>query len=433
MFKYDFIILYEHRNRELENAVLLAMMLEKKGYKVAIEYRRSARILFQKAKVLLTPFFFNNENVEDFAFQPFCQYKKIINLQYEQVFTKDNLESGLLFAHEMAVNARHIAWGENSVRLMERNGIQDNNIIPIGLVSLDFNSDKYRKAFFSKKYIAKKYNLPINKKWHLFISSFSYVGLTKAELLQLEKELQNTNDIVSISNSTQKKLLKWYDSFLKNNKDIVIIYRPHPHELQSKMLKQLQKKYSNFVCISDYSIRQWIRLCDSISTWYSTSLVDAYYAGKECVIVRPEAIPKKNDLDIFTQQKMIESYEEYRDYLLGKEKAEKINDDIIKKYYYNSFSADSMNKLYKVCIDSINDSGGYDYYKNSNVSKVQLIKIYIYKILLSMASFYDYSRFVPDKYRADVCYAHREMNNIKKEINHIRKRLSRVINDVFEE
>ena len=58
MGRYDFIILYEHRKRELENAVLLAVMLEKRGYKVAIEYRRSARLLFQKTDVIIVPFFF---------------------------------------------------------------------------------------------------------------------------------------------------------------------------------------------------------------------------------------------------------------------------------------------------------------------------------------------------------------------------------------
>ena len=64
------------------------MMLEKKGYKVAIENRYSARILFQKTDVIIAPYLYKNETVAFFALQPFYHLKKIINMQYEQLFFK---------------------------------------------------------------------------------------------------------------------------------------------------------------------------------------------------------------------------------------------------------------------------------------------------------------------------------------------------------
>lgn len=427
MGKYDFIILYEHRKRELENAVLLAMMLEKKGYKVAIEYRRSAKLLFQKTDVLIMPFFYNDENVVDFTMQPIGTTKKVINLQYEQVFTQIDEGTGKLFPHESAINAVHIAWGKKEKELMLNNGINPKNIYNIGHISMDLNSDKYRRAFYSKKGLSKKYSIPLEKKWHLFISSFSFACLTDAEMEKMSEGMINAKRKADVSNESQKRILDLYEEYLKNNKDTIVIYRPHPAEISSDRLKDMERKFDNFRCIPDLSIRQWIRSCDSISTWQSTSLADAYFAKKKCAIIRPIEIIEEDEFGIFKNQKFISGYEELENFINGKTNDFDIDGYAIKMYYSNSDKADTFEKLVDICEKVRNtDEYAFDYKKVINFRKYPRIKYDIFRALMGIASIIDYSKISPSKYTYDVKYTYNESKGYKKEIAMYRKRFSRI-------
>ena len=427
MSRYDYIILYEHRARELENAVFLAMLLEKKGYKVAIEYRRSARLLFQKTDVLLVPFFWDNENVIDFTMQPFCKIKKVINMQYEQVFTRTDETTGRLYPHEVAVNAQHIAWGEREKELMIKNGISEKNIHQIGHISMDFNHKKFDKYFHSRKFMSKKYGIPLDKKWHLFISSFSFVGLTDDELKQMSVGLSDPDSLMTVAVKSQTCILDWYEQYLKENRDTIVIYRPHPGEIKSERLEIMQKKYKNFVCISDYSIRQWIRISDSICTWQSTSIVDAYYAGKSCAIIRPVKIPEENEFGIYGNQRFIVDYDEFENFINNQTDYE-IADEIIKKYYCNSFDADAFKKMVDLCIKVRNSNKySYNYMKQKKQMHDTFIKYPIFRVLTGIASLVDYSKVSPSKYTYDVKHSRIESKNIKKEIMAYRKRLKSLV------
>lgn len=428
MFKYDFIILYEHRNRELENAVLLAMMLEKRGYKVAIEYRRSARILFQRAEVILTPFFYNNDNVIDFTLQPFNSYKKVINMQYEQVFLKKNEEMLGDLPDELAKNAVHISWGKNTTDRFQKVGIASNNIFEIGHISMDLNMPKYRKAFFNRHSISKRFNIPEGKKWLLFISSFSCVGLTKTEFEKWKAQTVTVDYFSEISNKTQPLILDMFEKLVKERPDLVVVYRPHPHEDACDRLKKLAKKYDNFIINSNYSIRQWLLVCNYISTWCSTSLVDVMYAKKPCAIIRPIDFPEEYDYNIFRDQKQITNYKELLRCVDDQIDSYLVNEHTIKDYYCNDYDANTFEKMCEVCIKIKNNSKySYDYSNNISVSPLYLMKIYIYKIMLSCAGLIDFHRIIPEKYRADFQYAYREMNNYKKEIEFYKKKFSRII------
>lgn len=427
MFKYDFIILYEHRNRELENAVLLSMMLEKKGYKVAIEYRWSARILFQRANVIMTPYLYQNETVIDFALHPFGFCKKIINLQYEQVFQKIDEDKLKSLPDGVAKKALHISWGCNMTKRFQRVGIQTDRIFELGQISIDLNTPKYREFFLTKDSISKQFNIPLRKKWLLFISSFSCAGLTKSEYKKWKDRSIGTDYFTEISYKSQPIILDYLEQLAKDYPELVIIYRPHPHEVSCCRLAELESKYNNFRVIADYAIRQWILVSDYISTWCSTSLVDVLYAQKPCAIIRPIPFQEEYDYPIYRDQKIISDYDDLMDFVNNSQNQYKINPAPIKEYYCNTDKAEAFEKLRDLCIQVRNDKKfEYDYFKALKVSPIYLIMLYIYKALLSFAQFIDYSKITPEKRRTDVQYAHREMKGYRKEIKFYRERFSRI-------
>lgn len=425
MFKYDFVILYEHRNRELENAVLIAMMLEKKGYKVAIEFRRSARRSFQKAEVLIVPFFYNNKTVVDFAINPFYQFRKVINMQYEQVFTIEGEESRALIPVESARLAYHVAWGDIPKRLMIENGINDKNIYTVGHISMDLNYKKYDKVFLDRNKIAQKYNLPKDKKWHLFISSFSCVGISNEEKQQWSEICDDIYDYTELCEKSQNIVLKWFDSVL-NETDDYIIYRPHPHEVESERIKKLSVKHKNFICISDYSIRQWIRVCDSIYTWCSTSIVDVYYAKKKCCVIRPIPFPRSMEYRLYLDQEIINCYEDFKKSILNVNEDHDVVGTTIDEYYSNFMISDSFMTFVDMCEDVYKNRSKVDFKRKFKYSHLTVIKIFIYNILMSIAGVIDYSKIAPSKYRADIFHSHREMHDYIKEIKVNRKRFARI-------
>lgn len=423
MFRYDFIIQYEHRQRELENAVLLAIMLEKKGYKVAIENRFSARILFQRADVIITPYLYQTETAVYFALQPFCHFKKIINMQYEQVFKRLEEEKLGSLPDGFAKNAVHISWGKNTTERYKKVGIRPDHIFEIGHISMDLNTTKYRRAFLSPKSISSRFSLPLEKKWLLFISSFSCIGLTKTVYENWKERTVGTDYFSKISHKSQPIILDYLEELAKKHPELIVIYRPHPFEAGCPRLTKLKNKYNNFKVISNYSIRQWMLVADYISTWSSTSLVDVLYANKPCAIIRPIPFQEEYDFPIYKNQKIISNYENLEEFINHPNEQYKINPEPIQEYYCNSNKADTFEKLRDLCIHVKNSKEyEYNYYESIRPSYLYLLKFYIYKILMSFAKFIDYSKFTPEKYRSDVQYAHREMKGCKKEIDFYRKR-----------
>ena len=428
MFKYDFIIIYEHRNRELENAVLLAMMLEKKGYKVVVEYRWSARLLFQKADVIITPYLYKNEVVVDFSLQPFCHIKKIINMQYEQIFFKEDEEKLGDLPEGQAKNAVHISWGQNTTDRYKKAGINPNNIFEIGHVSMDLNMSKYKSSFLNKKELSQNFSIPSEKKWLLFISSFSYIGLDRTTFEKCKNRSGRVDFFTDISYKSQPVILNYLEQLAKDFPELIVIYRPHPFESGCHRLVELKNKYDNFKVIAKHSIRQWILVSDYISTWCSTSLVDVLFAQKPCAIIRPIPFQEENDYRIYRDQKIISEYRNLKEFINNPDERFAVNPRTIKNYYRNDFDACTFEMLRDKCIQVRNcKKFEFNYYEAIHPSPILLLKYHVYRILMSLAKFIDYSRLAPEKYRTDIKLAHKEMKESGKEIKFYRKRFSGIV------
>lgn len=330
----DFLFLYEHRARELENSVYLSLPLEKKGYKVKIESMASFKKKFYKPRVVVVPHLYN-ESDTDFYTSFFSKKHrvKVISMQYEQNLPRNHFQDEFHRPKGFAKRGFHVAWGQKEYEKYLSNGIDEKNILRLGCIGIDFDTEQYRDYLLPKERLAKENNIDVQKKWIVFFSSFSAVGKNfndeDIELIKSRKEQE----------AMQDKLIDWFDKVLSSDKfsDYLIIYRNHPSEILRNGIQELTKKYSSrFVIKDDYTIRHWINVSDLCMTVSSTTHVDAYFMGKNCLILRPIPVGKQADIYSLEGTSYIARFEQLCDAVELNEKNTNVETNSIIQYIYDN-------------------------------------------------------------------------------------------------
>lgn len=305
------VIVTEVINRELDNAILLKCILQKRGYDVKI-MSKTEQISSKKTDLLLIPNCYNTENYEFYRYRFNCKSGRIVSMQYEQVLSKYSIDSEFYKPTGRANKVLQLCWGKNSYKRLLNYGVREDKLKIVGAIQLDTVRNEFSGLWKSKKQLASEYSIPEDKKWMLYISSFSCaqdnVIQDKLRNVFSEDRVERFKQVSAIS---QRDTLKWFDKFLETHDDIMIIYRPHPVELNSPLVKKIMKKYpEQFRCINDLGIKQWIKVCDIISTWFSTSVVESFMMKKNCLIIRPTEIPYIDECEIYYKCGMLKTYEE---------------------------------------------------------------------------------------------------------------------------
>jgi len=339
MRKTDFLFIYEVKNRELENICLLKYELEKRGYSTELVetweyvYKYHEPI---EAKVVIS-FAMYNDDVYNYVASFASKMKKVVNLQWEQIFTNaDDQKQSFRTIIGIAQQAVHICWGPYTVRKLVSMGVPQNNIELTGHIALDFLRPELIDYYSNRTEMCKKYSLPEKYKLHLFISSFSYVGMPEKTLRsEMYQSLSyDPLEFKRISVLSQEAIFQWFRSVLLDNLSDVIIYRPHPAEIGSAILLSMEKEFKNFFVISEESVKQWILIVDKVYTWYSTSVAEVLASGKDCVVLRPCEIPFSMDIPIYQKSKSITTYKEFKEVFLSNEKYVSLQKEILADYYY---------------------------------------------------------------------------------------------------
>lgn len=303
------IIVYDIPQRELQNAYALKAELEKRGHDAYI--CRLSKImkgnLDFNPDVVLFPYLYGTYIVNTFLSKFKNKIPRIVNLQYEQILSKKREEIGTHNPTGTAVDAMHLCWGVETRERLVKNKVPKENAPVVGCINIDMDLERFESMYRTKKEIGQKFNIDSNKKWVLFISSFT----NNTDEIFFGKE--NTEVFQNIIQQSRKDILGWIEKYIQDD-DCEFIYRPHPGEKMDKVLSNLVEKYKNFHVEKEDSVRSWIKVCDKINTWISTSIVDAYYMKKDCSILRPVYIPKDFDIVIMTEADCITKYEDFYKY-----------------------------------------------------------------------------------------------------------------------
>ena len=319
MQEYDFLLMYEHKVRELDNLCLLKYELDKRGYRTKILYINDYELVkagttVNKTKVLVIGYCYTSSSIRDCASYR-IRFDKVINLQWEQVTTNEQEKDSGSFRNlsGLAKEIVHISWGEkNRKRLIEKAGVAPRNVKVTGNITMDLLRPEFRGFYDSREDICRQYDLPSNKKICLFIAGFKYVEASVEEKrATIARFGEGRRHYLEVAEREQLTILQWFRQFLEENGDYIIVYRPHPGDA-SPRAEKLAREYENFRVISELSVKQWIAVSDLVYAWNSTAILEAFFAGKNPIYLCPYPIPEDQDHPLLMEMNKVEDYETFK-------------------------------------------------------------------------------------------------------------------------
>lgn len=394
MTAFDFIMLYEHKVRELENLCLLKYELESRGYSVKIMYIDDAKnALAVKpvyyAKVLLVMACYNNQTLY-WHTKEFVKFEKVIDLQWENiVYPKDENREGA-FKNYSGIGGEvvRISWGpQNFTRMLDVVKMDPKKIKVTGHIGMDFLRRPLTNYYLGREELLTKYNIPTDKKIILFASP--YFGDDLNDVYKADMCNRFGDDWIEYYDfmcKSQEIVLKWIEKVCRHDNELFLIFRPHPGH-PSKMAAMLEKQLDNFRVIDGESVKQWIIASDKIYTGNSSVIVEAFFAEKMCQILCPVPVTKGFELKLISEAEKITEYDAFYKSLYSDAEKFPVKQSGIEEIYLVDWATFNYVKLADAAEEVLMD----DYYK---LSKRQL-KSYLPKLDFKTKVIKNISRISP--------------------------------------
>ena len=315
----DFLFIYEHKVRELENLCLIKYELDRRGYRTKIVHIEDAEALkamrpIYHTKVVVTMACYQNSSIE-WHTKNFVKFDKLIDMQWENiVFPMDEKDTKAYKNYSgVAKDVVRVSWGEmNKRRMLDVVKMDPRKVKLVGHVGMDFLREKLRGYYRSKEAVLSEYGIPVDKKIFLFVSPYFSDSHTEEYLVEMCRRFGEGwryyyQDCMLPS---KKIVLDWIGRICEKRGDVVFVYRPHPGE-ESAQADEMTRKYANFKVIGDLSVRQWILISDKIYTGNSSTFVEAFFGKKMCYLLFPVPVPADYELAFLKEADKISDYAEF--------------------------------------------------------------------------------------------------------------------------
>lgn len=318
MKELDFLFIYEHKVRELENLCLMKYELDRRGYKTKIVYIDDAQNALAEtpvyhAKVVCTMACYDNYTLF-WHTKRFVKFEKVIDLQWENiVYQKDEQRKDAYKNYSgIGKDVVHVSWGEQNVsRLLNAACLDSRKIKLTGHVGMDFLREPLNRYYLSRQDLFAEYHIPADKQVILFASPYFGDCLTENYIAGMCKAFgEDWPEYYKFMCDSQKIVLEWFERICTQSPDIIVVFRPHPGH-PSVMAETLAGRCDNFRIISDKSVKQWIIACDKVYTGNSSVVVEAFFARKMCQLLFPLPTTQGFELQLITDSQKIENYEDF--------------------------------------------------------------------------------------------------------------------------
>lgn len=318
MRELDFLFVYEHKVRELENLCLIKYELDRRGYRTEIRYIESAENElavkpFIHTKVLLVMACYDNTALA-WQIKNYVKFDKIIDMQWENiVYPKDEeREDAFKNYKEIGKAVPHVSWGQQNVkRLLEAAHLDRKMVKLVGHVGMDFLREPLCRYYLSREELFAKYDIPTGCRAIFFASPYYGDSLPQEYIEDMCRRFgDNWTEYYKFMCDSQHIVLRWLEDLCVENPNIQVIFRPHPGH-PSLMAQETAKRCPNFRIIGGESVKQWIVTCDKVYTGNSSVVVEAFFARKMCQLLFPLPVTEGFELKLISDSRRLEDYEAF--------------------------------------------------------------------------------------------------------------------------
>lgn len=301
-------------------------------------------------ELIITPWMYSDFCYKKLLSFPFKKRIKHLNLHHEQITNLDRLEA--LLPSGSAKRGQHISWGKEFSENLKMVGIPEHDIFITGSMRLKKDNVINSKLTLSDNYFN---DLEIAEKpWILFISSYSWKSMNDEMLAKVEKNgRKNVWEYQKLVNDSYHQTLQWIEEFLKQNQNIVYIYRLHPSEEKDELLTSLELKYSYFKVVFDLPVSEWIASADVVDLWISTSLAEVLIMNKPVRVIRPIKLPENVEIIGFENLDKITNFSDFANVDTSNQYNSNTGGDYMDRYYACHLNSadetrDAIDKIFKL-------------------------------------------------------------------------------------
>ena len=269
----DVLILYEHLVRELETSLLLKKILRDLGYRVetrSLPYEFWDAQKELRPRLVLSPWssrrLLHLRNPEGRLPMLFDLHQEQIGIESEQSLKRPTEPFGRFY---------HAAWGERFREGLVSYGVKKDHVFLTGFPRLDFYRHELRSLSFSRNEIASMFGLDAEKKWILFVSSFSGADSNIVDCKRhISHGFSKVREISIESQKHRKATVEFLYVLASQLPGFQLIYRPHPSESSDIT----SNRRGAVRVIRELDIRNWFLASDLALIWNSTSCIEALQA-----------------------------------------------------------------------------------------------------------------------------------------------------------
>ncbi len=366
MWELDFLFLYEHKVRELENLCLIKYELDRRGYRTEIRYIEDAENSlavkpFIHTKVLLVMACYNNQTL-NWQVKNFVKFDKIIDMQWENiVYPKDEDRKDAYKNYtEIGKDVVRVSWGkQNAKRMLDVVKMDPKKLMLTGHVGMDFLREPLNRYYLSREKLFEKYEIPQDKRVILFASPYYGDQLEQSYIDDMCMRFgEDWAEYYRFMCDSQRIVLGWMEKILKEDNGVCFVFRPHPGH-PSKCAGELAEMYENFKVISGESVKQWIVACDKVYTGNSSVVVEAFFARKMCQLLFPLPVTAGYELKLISDSKKLTNFQEFKGSVYATNEKFPTPQESIEEIYLVDWEKPSYIKFADMCEKVLED----DYYR----------------------------------------------------------------------
>jgi hypothetical protein len=326
---YDFVIFYEHVDREYEIAQILKTRLskisKKRGIILSIIFQRHLLLRYRPKLIIYPSLAWMEIN------KIYHIYKggvDIVTLNYEQMLSVFNERSKTPQGNIIKNKVLHFAWTDKYREYLYKNGVSIDNIQVV---------NKYAYQLMREKQSLRNEE---NSKLKSIYNKIVFVPLTDLQAFKNNKRIRKEfgsgvlfEDAVKRRDfvfGSVKIILGWIYSYAKNYPSVCFIIRPHPsvgfENYKSLCEQMVLPNLENIIYNYKESAIDFFDASDILVTNYSSLILDANFCGLKGVILEPLSFPEYLKYEWFDDFDRITNYCDFE-----KKLAEIFDNNSIKK------------------------------------------------------------------------------------------------------